>query len=157
MKGKNLSFQIKQITNESMNKAIKKIKPKKSSGSDGLSQEQLVMGAEALIAPLLTIFNKSIDDEKFPDAWKKAIVSPVLKKGDSGLYENYRPVSCLPAASKLLEMIVCEQVTDHLESNKLLPESKHGFRSKRSTMTAWANIIYCNNSCISINHYKSIA
>ena len=27
-----------------------------------------------------------------------------------------------------------------MEENKLLPENQHGFRAKRSTMTAWANI-----------------
>ena len=48
--------------------------------------------------------------------------------------ENYRPVSCLPGGSKLLERIVCEQTTKYMEENQ------HGFRAKRSTMTAWANI-----------------
>ena len=38
----------------------------------------------------------------------------VLKKGDAKLKENYRPVSCLPAASKLLEMLVCEQTTNFI-------------------------------------------
>ena len=71
----------------------------------------------------------------FPDIWKEALVTPVLKKGDSGVKENYRPVSCLPAASKVLEMIVCDQMTDYLESNGFLPENQHGFRSKRSTMS----------------------
>ena len=27
-----------------------------------------------------------------------------------------------------------------MEEHKLLPENQHGFRAKRSTMTAWANI-----------------
>ena len=54
--------------------------------------------------------------------------------------ENYRPVSCLPAASKLLEMLVCEQTNLFMESNKLLPTNQHGFRAKRSTMSAWPNL-----------------
>ena len=40
---------------------------------------------------------------------------PVLKKGDPRLLENYRPVSCLPAASKLLEMIICDQTMKFVE------------------------------------------
>ena len=63
-----------------------------------------------------------------------------LKKGDPQVKENYRPVSCLPAASKLLEKVVCEQVSVYLESNNLLPENQHGFCQKRSTMSAWADI-----------------
>ena len=34
---------------------------KKSAGSDGLSQEHLAMGAEALTVPLTQIFNQSIE------------------------------------------------------------------------------------------------
>ena len=34
------------------------------------------------------------------------------------------------------EMIVCQQITKHIESNNLLPNSQHGSREKRSTMTA---------------------
>ena len=30
----------------------------------------------------------------------------------------------------------CEQFTRFLETNKLLPENQHGFRAKRSTVTA---------------------
>ena len=56
------------------------------------------------------------------------------------LKENYCPVSCLPAASKLLEKVICEQVSEYLESNKLPPDNQHGFRQKRSTMSAWADI-----------------
>ena len=51
------------------------------------------------------------------------------------------PVSCLPAASKLLEFVVNEQMSDFLEKkNHLLPQNQHGFRPHRSTMTAWADI-----------------
>ena len=136
---------------------MEKMKKKKSSGTDGLSQENLILATEVLACPLTSIVNASITKGEFPTAWKEALVTPVLKKGDPTKKENYRPVSCLTGGSKLLERIVCEQTTKYMEDNKLLPENQHGFRAKRSTMTAWANIIYCNNSCISINHYKSIA
>ena len=52
--------------------------------------------------------------------------------------ENYRPVSCPPAAAKLLELLVCNQTTEFMETNNLLPPSQHGFRSQRSTMSALA-------------------
>ena len=73
---------------------------------------------------------------KFPDKWKESIVCPILKKGDPQDTKNYRPISCLVTASKVLEKIVCDQFTDYLEKNKLLPENQHGFRAHRSTATA---------------------
>ena len=53
---------------------------------------------------------------------------------------NYRPVSCLETASKVLEKVVCEQITDYMETNELIPVNQHGFRKGRSTMSALADI-----------------
>jgi hypothetical protein len=140
MNKKNLLFKLKQITSKELLIIVKKIKKKKSAGVDGLSQEQLILGAATLAHPLTVIFNKSMEEGSFPECWKEALITPVLKKGDPQIKENYRPVSCLPAASKLLEKVICEQATDYLEKNHLLPDNQHGFRQKRSTMSAWADI-----------------
>lgn len=43
---------------------------------------------------------------------------------------NYRLESLLPIMSKILEIIVARQLSDYLETNKLLSNSQHGFRSK---------------------------
>ena len=52
----------------------------------------LASGAPTLTKPLVQIFNKSISESTFPEAWKEAIVTPVLEKGDKTEKENYRPV-----------------------------------------------------------------
>ena len=80
-----------------------------------------------ILDPLLTILNRSVDSGEFPKNWKEALITPVLKKGGVDDMSNYRPVSCLPAASKLLEKIVCEQLSEYFEKNGLLPKSQHGF------------------------------
>ena len=43
-------------------------------------------------------------------------------------------------ASKVMEKVINDQVTRWFEVHKLLPENQHGFRSKRSTMTATASM-----------------
>ena len=105
-------------------------------------------GTQTLLKPLLKIFNLSISKGEFPQAWKEAIVTPVLKKGDKQCKENYRPVSCLPAAAKLLESVICNQTSLYFETNNLLPKNQHGFRPCRSTMTAWSEVqeSWANNS-----------
>ena len=105
------SFSIKPTNEKKLRQVFKKLKKKKSAGCDGLSQAQLAAGADTLTKPLTKIFNRSIEEGVFPNTWKEAIVTPVLKKGDKTVKENYRPVSCLPAAAKLLELLVCNQTT----------------------------------------------
>ena len=140
LKNLKTSLEFKTVTQTQMKAHLKKLSKKKSSGLDGLSQENLILGTKNLLAPLTAIVNQSIMQGEFPSEWKQAAVTPVLKKGNPQLLNNYRPVSCLPAASKVLEIVVCSQLSDYLESNKLLPDNQHGFRPKRSTMTAWQEI-----------------
>ena len=73
------------------------------------------MAKDILKIPLTRIVNESIEKGQFPDSWKEAVVIPILKKGGKTKKENYRPVSCLSVASKVLEKIVCEQTTSFME------------------------------------------
>ena len=88
MESNNSKFCLKMINKKSLLVAIKKIKKKKSSGSDGLSQEQLVMGAQTLADPLVTIINESVKTGQFPTKWKEAQITTVLKKVSSENVSN---------------------------------------------------------------------
>lgn len=55
-------------------------------------------------------------------------VVPVHKKGSKSAVENYRPVSLLSVAGKVLEGIIAAQLTKHLESQNLLSGRQFGFR-----------------------------
>ena len=65
-----------------------------------------------------------------------AIVTPIFKSGDRREVSNYRPVSILPATSKVIEKVVAEQLTAHLNNNNLLHPMQFGFRANHSTETA---------------------
>ena len=59
---------------------MNKMKKKKSSGNDGISQECLLEGAESLTIPLKRLINTSLEYGIFPEEWKKVVVKPILKK-----------------------------------------------------------------------------
>lgn len=91
----------------------------------------------ALATPIASIINFSISSGYFPKAWKSAIVRPGFKSGDSTSLHNYRPISILPAISKIAEKWVAEQIVHHLNSNSpSLHAMQFGFRSKHSTEMA---------------------
>ena len=54
---------------------------------------------------------------------------------------NYRPISCLPSASKVLEGVVERQLRQYFEENQLLPQGQHGFRKGRSMTSALASMV----------------
>ena len=140
MKSKNLTMKIKTVTADAVNKLMKKMAMKKSKGKDGIPQDCLLLGKEVIAAPLTEVINSSIKQGTFPERWKEAIIVPILKKGDPKDPKNYRPVSCLPAASKVLEKVVCVQLTRYAEVHGLLPNNQHGFRAQRSTMTCLSSM-----------------
>ena len=118
-----------------MEKLLNNINTSKAQGPDNISNTVLKNCASQLSPALATIFQCSIDSGKLPSDWLNANVSPVFKKGDSHLAENYRPVSLTCVSCKLLEHIVCKHLLDHLERHNILTSVNHGFRSGFSCET----------------------
>jgi len=77
-----------------------------------------------------------MDTGLFPSQWKIAKVFPLYKKDDRTEAQNYRPISVLPAISKIFERAVYDQLYCYLNSNGLLSKNQSGFRSLHSTLTA---------------------
>jgi hypothetical protein len=88
----------------------------------------------------MTWANVSLSTGKVPSRFKQALVIPVYKgKGKKRVEPaSYRPVSLLPAASKILELLVKEDLEKYLAAVNGLPPSQFGFRPGRSTVTALA-------------------
>ena len=82
--------------------------------------------------------NTSIKTGTYPTLFKDAIVVPVFKGGRKDREDpaSYRPISVLPAISKVLEAIIIDQFLDYLDEYNLLPPAQHGFRQGHSTVTA---------------------
>ena len=82
----------------------------------------------------LKILNKSWMEGITPQTWKEAIMVPIHKKGKGKLDpHNYRPISLLSCAGKVMEKMVNNRLLWHLESKGLLTPDQAGFRQHRST------------------------
>ena len=106
-----------------------------SPGPDGIPPVILTSAACQLAAPLSVIFSASIDRGYFPPAWKTSNITPIYKGGKRGEPQNYRPIALLSSVSKVLEMLVHDCLSSHLESNNFLSPDQHGFRKGRSCTT----------------------
>ena len=72
----------------------------------------------------------------FPDTLKTGLVSPIYKKGDPQLLDNYRPISTLPIFSKIFEKFIYTRIYDFLVAKNVLYEKQFGFRRNHSTSHA---------------------
>lgn len=88
---------------------------------------------------LCHMINNSFKHGIFPEQLKTALIKPLLKKGNADLMENYRPISLLPAFSKIFELCMCKRLIDFLKKCNLLSSNQHGYVPGRSTQTAIFN------------------
>lgn len=132
----NKIFIFKYVSKVFVKNFLKSMKRTKATGLDELPPGLLRDCHQHLIDPLHHIINMSLQTGTVPSAWKKAKVIPLFKSGDKNNTDNYRPISVLPALSKLLEKAVHNQVSQYLEDNNLLNNFQFGYRAKRSTQLA---------------------
>lgn len=128
-------FALQEVDNAFVLKHLRDIKPNKSTGLDDISPRFLHDGAEQLSNVITYMINLSIKNKTVPDCTKHAKVTPIHKKKSKLEIGNYRPVSVLPAISKLLERAVLVQVESFCKEHSLLYEFQSGFRGNFSTDT----------------------
>ncbi len=119
-------------------KVIKGLRNTNALGADGISIQVLKRASDVLAAPLAHLIRVSFNCSEVPHGFKLATISPVFKgRGkDPNEAGSYRPVAILPAMSKILEKVVADALTTHLE--ELLPAEQFGFRPNRNCAAAIA-------------------
>ena len=109
------------------------LKTNKSSGTNEMNFNVIKHCFGELCGPLKYLFDSSLQSGVFPDLMKIAIVSPVLKTGDTADNSNYRPISVLPCFSKILERVICNRLYKYLTDQKILHPQQFGLRKCHST------------------------
>ena len=115
---------LKSISTKEIENIIKLLKPKNSSGYEGISTKLIKLSSLFISSPLTYICNKSLSSGIFPDHMKYAVVKPLFKKSDNSEVSNYRPISFLSSFSKVLEKVMLNQLQNHLNNYKILAEEQ---------------------------------
>ncbi|KAF2344603.1 Reverse transcriptase domain [Trinorchestia longiramus] len=123
------------FTVEKVEEQLSILNPDKSTGSDGLGPQILKETTEVISEPLTNIFNRSLETGIVPDDWKRANVTPIFKKGNKQIPNNYRPISLTSVISKTIERLLKVRITKHLNDQNLINDTQHSFREKRSCLT----------------------
>ena len=91
------------------------------------------------IAPVITnSTNAVIQQANMPAQLKHAVVRPLLKKVtiDKDALCNYRPVSNLPQLSKVIEKVILQSLTRHIEDESMFDPYQSAYRANHSPETA---------------------
>ena len=134
-------FKFSTINENVLDKIVQYLKTKHSKGIDNLSTYMLKKVYSSIKAPLLYLINYSLQQGEVPNALKIANVVPIYKKAEQNLFSNYRPISILPAFSKIFEKCVHNQLYQYFIDNKLLCSSQYGFQKNCSTEMAVVDFV----------------
>jgi hypothetical protein len=88
-------------------------------------------GGEILCSEIHKLFCSIWNKEELPQQWKEPIILPIHKKGDKTDYNNYRGISLLSTAYRILSNILLTRLTPNF--NEVIGENQRGFRRNRST------------------------
>ena len=92
----------------------------------------------------MQIINKSLSTCEFPQAFKNALATLLLKKRtlDEYVLNNYQPVTNLTFISKVTEKVVASRLNHHLMVNNLQEpfQSESAYRMNHSTETAMLRV-----------------
>ena len=83
------------------------------------------------------LFDNSLSEGIFPDAFKTANIIHIFKPSDSNsTANNYKPISMLPFLSKIFEKLTCARLDSYLKSNNILCTNQFGFCKNYNTSDA---------------------
>lgn len=94
------------ISNEEIASVINELDTNKIVSPDGIPPIFFKNTINNIIKPLGLLFNLSLSQMCYPDKWKISFISPIYKSGDSSNIENYRPISILCTAAKILDKLI---------------------------------------------------
>ena len=129
-------FRFRAASSFEINRIIQSFPSNKAPGKDKLHMA-VVKDALPAILPILTeIIDSSLLTSVFPSSWKESEIVPILKDGgDPEVANENRPVSLLPALSKICERVALNQFSEYAIRRNCLSGHQSGNKIWHSTET----------------------
>ena len=139
------SIYLSYCSPEEIDKIINELKNGKSSDIP----IHVIKQSSRVISPVLCVlYNRCMRDGIFPDELKIGKISPIYKKDNKELLENYRPVSTLAIFGKIFEKVIYNRLYDFIISQGIMYENQYGFRKNHSTNHALNYSVNYIESCL---------
>jgi len=126
------------ITAEQIKAQLKKLKPFKALGPDGIPNVVLSKSADLIVARMLPIYKAMLDKSLMYKLWKE-FAMVVLRKPSKPRYDTpkaYRPIALLNTIWKVITAIIANHITYVTKKHQLLPANHFGGCPGRTTTDA---------------------
>lgn len=121
-------------TREEVKEVINKSRNGKAPGEDRINIEFIKYGGELLQERIYQLIKNIWTEEKMPREWETGEIVTIHKKGDQQICSNYRGLTMLNTAYKILSSIIQSRLTK--ETGQILGQYQCGFTKGRSTTDA---------------------
>ena len=147
----------KPFTQAEIHTALCSLNVKKAPGPDCIDFRQLRLVFEAIPKVITRWANLCLEQNYFPLCLRQGEVVYFLKQGKTPSEpKSYRPICLLPTLGKLLEKLLVNRLTHHLETNNLLHAHQFGFRENHSCDKALDTILKTCNDLITAGNYTTL-
>ncbi|KAI3355422.1 hypothetical protein L3Q82_018263 [Scortum barcoo] len=125
---------------------LRRLRPSKAAGPDGVSPRLLKACARELGHPLQRIFNLSLGQGRVPQLWKTSCIIPVPKKPHPGELNDFRPVALTSHVMKTMERLLLHHLRP--QTHHALDPLQFAYREKTGVEDA---IIFLLHRSISLS------
>ena len=122
-----------KIEEGELEKAIKSLKNNKSTGPDGILNEQIKSTFPIMKNIYLKLFNFIFDTGSFPESWAEGQIVPIYKKkGNKNDPNNYRGITLISCLAKFFTIILNNRLK--IVAKWVISQIQAGFRPGYSTL-----------------------
>ena len=132
-------FSFSQVSEIEVEKELWNLNARKANTANSIPSKMLKQSYEICGPVVHHLINQAFVNGEFPDQLKLADITPTFKKEDPTAVKNYRPISVLPAASKVYERLIQKQITSFI--NKHLSPYLCGYRKGYNTQHTLVSLI----------------
>ena len=133
---------------------ISKFDATKANGPNSIHVNVMKLITPTISTHISKLFNASIQQGIFPNCLKTSSVTPVYKKGDKNIVDNYRPISLLSNVGKIFEKLMYTRLYEFLDKKSKFYKNQYGFRKKYNTHHALIQITEKIRSAIDNNNFS---
>lgn len=131
----------REITVTDIQHVLGRVKPHKAPGDDRIPYEFYVNASEQFLVEVARVFTNFYDNSIIDESLIRSIIYPIHKKGNINDPCNYRAISFMNTAAKILMGILNYRLTSWVEENQIMEEYQAGFRKNYCTADNVYNIV----------------